>query len=202
MVGNDLSATDLRIAMKAPHWAGTPATCVPSLVWKNSPHNSIVGRTPRNPSQSVAKAASSTTEFGVRWCGWRPWNSRNERKNPLAGRPRPRVKWERKTTRSPSAGAGATSAGGGARAVTAFGVGMRRVWRRNSIISSSTSEPSHTPERTAAGAAGPEELFSGGRDGYRAAAAGKGRRSSRRRRERARVLGHQFDINYVFANVL
>ena len=31
MVGNGLSATDLQIIMKAPHWAGTPATCVPSL---------------------------------------------------------------------------------------------------------------------------------------------------------------------------
>src|SRR4051812_35999004 len=173
MAGKGLSAVDLRSAMKAPHWAGTPATCVPSLVWKNSPHSSIVGRTPRNPSQSVAKAASSTTEFGVRWCGWRPWNSKNERKNPLAGSPRPRVRWERKTTRSPSVGAGDTSVGGGARAFTRLALGIRRVWRRNSMMSSSISEPSHTPERTAADAAAEEELISVRRKLHRATAAGR-----------------------------
>ena len=32
-----MSAADLRMAVKVPHGAGTPATTVPSLDWKNSP---------------------------------------------------------------------------------------------------------------------------------------------------------------------
>ena len=52
-----------------PYEAGTPATCVASLEEKNSPHISMVGRTPRKPSHRVAKAESNTTVFGVRWCG-------------------------------------------------------------------------------------------------------------------------------------
>src|SRR4051812_24460228 len=50
----------------------------------------------------ATKADNNTTVLGVRWCGWRPYNSRKERKKLLAGRPRPRRQCERKTTRSPS----------------------------------------------------------------------------------------------------
>src|SRR4051812_42018424 len=69
----------------------------------------MVGRTPRKPSHKATKANSNTTVLGVRWCGWRPYNSRKERKKLLAGRPRPRRQRERKTTRSHSCGVGEIS---------------------------------------------------------------------------------------------
>ena len=55
---NGLFSLGRLMAMKAPQGEGTPATTVPSLLWKNSAQSSSVGRTPRKPSHSVTKADS------------------------------------------------------------------------------------------------------------------------------------------------
>ena len=66
MGGNGLFSLALLMAMKAPQGAGTPATTVPSLLWKNSPQSSSVGSSPKKPSQRETKADSSITMLGVR----------------------------------------------------------------------------------------------------------------------------------------
>ena len=58
---------------------------------------------------------------------------RKERKKPLAGRPKPRRKCERKTTRSPSCGTGEISVSGGTRALTKATLGIRHVSRRKEM---------------------------------------------------------------------
>ena len=91
------------------------------------------------------------------------------------------MRCERKMTRSPSSGAGKISLSGAARAHTRSTPGRRRVLRRNSMRSSSTSEPSHTPECTAEATAAEEELIAVGAVRFCSTAA-RGRKGGKRRR--------------------
>ena len=86
---------------------------------------------------------------------------KKEWKKPIAGSPRPRIRCERKMTHSPSSGAGDIFLFGAVRARTRCAPGRRRVLGRKSMRSSSTTEPSHAPERMAGATAAEEELIAG-----------------------------------------
>ena len=65
MAGNRLSAVDLRMAMKAPHGAGTPTTTVPSLDWKNSPPKFEGGE---DAEEAFAQSDEGRQQHHRVWC--------------------------------------------------------------------------------------------------------------------------------------